>query len=85
LSTHLRLCLPSGLFRSGFPTNILHAFLFSQFGLHVLPISSSLPTVSDTLRNIAATDIRVCYCLVSLTTLLLSCIILSAEWLDDGD
>jgi hypothetical protein len=29
LSTHLRLCLPSGLFHSGFPTNNLYAFLFS--------------------------------------------------------
>jgi hypothetical protein len=29
LSTHLRLCLPSGLLPSGFPTNILYAFLFS--------------------------------------------------------
>jgi hypothetical protein len=29
LSTHLRLGLPSGLFPSGFPTNILYAFLFS--------------------------------------------------------
>jgi hypothetical protein len=29
LSTHLRLGLPSGLCPSGFPTNILHAFLFS--------------------------------------------------------
>jgi hypothetical protein len=29
LSTYLRLGLPSGLFRSGFPTNILQAFLFS--------------------------------------------------------
>jgi hypothetical protein len=28
LSTYLRLDLPSGLFHSGFPTNILHAFLF---------------------------------------------------------
>jgi hypothetical protein len=27
LSTHLRLGLPSGLFLSGFPTNILYAFL----------------------------------------------------------
>jgi hypothetical protein len=27
LSTHLRLGLPSGLLPSGFPTNILHAFL----------------------------------------------------------
>jgi hypothetical protein len=29
LSTHLRLGLPSGLLHSGFPTNILYAFLFS--------------------------------------------------------
>jgi hypothetical protein len=29
LSTHLRLGLPSGLIPSGFPTNILYAFLFS--------------------------------------------------------
>jgi hypothetical protein len=29
LSTHLRLGLPSGLFPSGFPTNILYVFLFS--------------------------------------------------------
>jgi hypothetical protein len=29
LSTHLRLCLPSGLLPSGFPTNILYAFLLS--------------------------------------------------------
>jgi hypothetical protein len=29
LSTHLRLGLPSGLFLSGFPTNILYAFIFS--------------------------------------------------------
>jgi hypothetical protein len=27
LSTHLRLGLPSGLFHSGFPTNILYAFI----------------------------------------------------------
>jgi ABC-type anion transport system duplicated permease subunit len=29
LSTHLRLCLPCYIFHSGFPTNILYAFLFS--------------------------------------------------------
>jgi hypothetical protein len=29
LSTHLRIGLPSGLFPSGFPTNILYAFLVS--------------------------------------------------------
>jgi hypothetical protein len=42
LSTHLRLGQPSGLFPSGFPINILYAFLFSPFVLHALPISSSL-------------------------------------------
>ncbi|PNF17722.1 hypothetical protein B7P43_G07382, partial [Cryptotermes secundus] len=30
LSTHLHLGLPSGLFPSGFPTNILYAFLVSS-------------------------------------------------------
>jgi hypothetical protein len=30
LTSHLCLVLPSGLFPSGFPTNILHAFLFSH-------------------------------------------------------
>jgi hypothetical protein len=29
LYTHLRLCLPSDLFPSGVPTNILYAFLFA--------------------------------------------------------
>jgi hypothetical protein len=42
LSTHLRLGLPSGLFLSGFPTNILYAFLFSPFVLHAQPTSSPL-------------------------------------------
>jgi hypothetical protein len=43
LSTHLRLGLTSGLFPSGFPTNILYAFFFSSpFVLHALPSSSSL-------------------------------------------
>jgi hypothetical protein len=31
LSSHLRLGLPSSLFPSGFPTNILYVFLFSPF------------------------------------------------------
>jgi hypothetical protein len=31
LSTHLRLGLPSGLFPSGFPTNILYAFLHTAY------------------------------------------------------
>jgi hypothetical protein len=29
ISTHLRFGLPSGVFHSGFPTNILYAFLLS--------------------------------------------------------
>jgi hypothetical protein len=32
LSTHLHLCLPSGLFPSGFPTNILYLFLSYTIG-----------------------------------------------------
>jgi hypothetical protein len=36
LSTHLCYGLPSGLFPSGVPTNILHAFLFS-------PIRATFP------------------------------------------
>jgi hypothetical protein len=32
LCTHLRIGLPSGLFTSGFPTNILYAFLFRLIG-----------------------------------------------------
>jgi hypothetical protein len=40
LYTHLRLGLPSGLFPSDFPTNILYAF-FSPFVLHALPISAT--------------------------------------------
>jgi hypothetical protein len=42
LTTHLSLGLPSGPFLSGFPTNILHAFLFAPFVLYALPISFSL-------------------------------------------
>jgi hypothetical protein len=42
LFTDIRLGLPSGLFPSGFPANILYASLFSPFVLHALPISSSL-------------------------------------------
>jgi hypothetical protein len=43
LSTGLRLDLPSGLFPSGFTTDILYEFQFSPpFVLHALPISSSL-------------------------------------------
>jgi hypothetical protein len=46
-STHLRLGLPSGLFSSGFPTNILYAFLFSPFVLHISPIASCLTWSSE--------------------------------------
>jgi hypothetical protein len=42
MSTHLRLGIPSGLFPSGFPTNIVYVFLLFPFVLHALPISSSL-------------------------------------------
>jgi hypothetical protein len=42
LSSHLRLHLPIGFFHSGFPANILYAFLFSSFVLNALPISASL-------------------------------------------
>jgi hypothetical protein len=36
LSTHLRVGLPSGVFPSGFPTDILYRFLFSPCVLHAL-------------------------------------------------
>jgi hypothetical protein len=39
---HLRLGLPSCLFPTVFYTNILDAFFYPLFLLHVLPISSSL-------------------------------------------
>jgi hypothetical protein len=41
LSIHLGPGLLGGLFASGFPTNILYAFLFTPFVLHALPIPSS--------------------------------------------
>jgi hypothetical protein len=37
LSTQLHVGHPSGLFPSGFPTNILYAFSSLPFVLHVLP------------------------------------------------
>jgi hypothetical protein len=40
--THLHLGLPSGHFPSGSPTNILYAFLFAPFVIHVLSMLSSL-------------------------------------------
>jgi hypothetical protein len=36
LSSHLRLCLPLGVFPSGFLTKLLHEFLFSACVLHAL-------------------------------------------------
>jgi hypothetical protein len=42
LFIHLHLGPPSGLFPSGFQTNILHEFLSSPFVLHALPTSSPL-------------------------------------------
>jgi hypothetical protein len=41
LSTHLRLGLPSGLSPSGFPTNILYAFVFSLHSCYMPCLSSS--------------------------------------------
>jgi hypothetical protein len=38
LCTHLHVAPPSGLFTSGFPINIIYAFLFYPFMLHSLPI-----------------------------------------------
>jgi hypothetical protein len=40
LPTHLRLGLPSSLFPSGFPTNILYAFLFSSICYSYMPYLS---------------------------------------------
>jgi hypothetical protein len=42
LSTHLRLRLPSGLFPSNVPTNILLVFIFYSFVLYAMPTSSFL-------------------------------------------
>jgi hypothetical protein len=39
LSSHVRLCLPSGLLPSGFPAKTLYAPLLSQYVLHALPTS----------------------------------------------
>jgi hypothetical protein len=42
LFIHLHRGLPSGLFPSGFRTNIVYAFVFAPLLLHALPISLSL-------------------------------------------
>jgi hypothetical protein len=44
LSIHVRFGLPSGLFPSNFPTNILYAFPLFPFVLHAIPTSFSLPS-----------------------------------------
>jgi hypothetical protein len=51
LSTHLLHVLPSGIFPSGIPTNLLYAFLSSHFVLHALPILSSLTSIIDLTGN----------------------------------
>jgi hypothetical protein len=43
LSTHLCLGLPSGLLPSGFPTNILYAFLFSTYNMQYKICTTSAP------------------------------------------
>jgi hypothetical protein len=49
LSTHLRLGLPSGLFPSGFPTNILYVFLLSPiratFTAYLILLDSIILTI----------------------------------------
>jgi hypothetical protein len=42
LSTHLRLGLPSGLFPSAFPSNILYAFLFAPIRAIIIIIMTIL-------------------------------------------
>jgi hypothetical protein len=64
LSTHLRLGLPSGLFPSGFPTNILYAFLFSSIRttcpahLILLEITWLLPIKSETSETMKCWFVR---------------------------
>jgi hypothetical protein len=63
LSTHLHLGLPSGLFPSGLPTNILYAFVCFTFVLRALPISSSLKNLcqcDEYLTNISRYNYPFC-------------------------
>ena len=46
LSTHLRLCLPSGLFPSGFPTKTLYAPLSSDLYLYLYKILNIMYVIS---------------------------------------
>jgi hypothetical protein len=41
ISSHLHLCLSTGLFPSGFPNSILYAVLFPPCVLHAILIASS--------------------------------------------
>jgi hypothetical protein len=58
LYTQLRLDLPSDLFPPGFPTNILHAFLFSPFVLNALLTSSSFTWSSNLIFTYVRSDGR---------------------------
>jgi hypothetical protein len=51
LSTHLRLGLPSGLFPSGFPTNILYAFLVSPITEILTPLGGI--KIEDVSKSVA--------------------------------
>jgi hypothetical protein len=51
LSSQLCLRLPSGLFPSGFPTEILYAFLFYPCVLHALPTPCSLTSFIPSFIN----------------------------------
>jgi hypothetical protein len=60
LRNQLRLSLPSGLFPSGFPTNILYPFLFSPFVLYILP-TSPVPRLHVRFRNKFIFTVRSCW------------------------
>jgi hypothetical protein len=57
LSTYLRLGLPSGLFPSGFPTNILYAFLFSPIRATYTP-NPTIHYSNIIVNNIHPSDFR---------------------------
>jgi hypothetical protein len=59
LPTHLRIGLPSGLFPSHFPTNILYAFLFSAIRA---TYPAHLMTISLSIRDDVVSDVTV-HCL----------------------
>jgi hypothetical protein len=60
LTTHLRFGLPSGLFPSSFPTNIIYVLLFPIFVLHAPLISFSSTWLSNyTWRSVQITKLFV--------------------------